>query len=395
MLRRIFISVCIMAVLGSGCGQTTVTPVTVVQQLATNTSTSRPTPTKTLTPRSTVMLVGDPTLQAASRLEFHTRTPSRTPTITRTFTRTPTPEPVASLVAHKWTTGPVLLQFGGFGGDGGPELPRALHKYVLYADGRLILSRWNWDSSSWPLQGEILEHRLSRHEICALLNTIDQTGFFDYDPSAYLPEGQWFPFDGSSTTIIEVNAWRKKEVSLYGLWHFVDQNPPLTWSVVDCEYCAPPPFITLALSQTYRLLSQYRPEKFTPYTPERLGVWIELNEQPVTDADQLWPLESPSLSKIYARSIDKGEMYGHSVVVNGEDAVRVYQMFDNTLFDSFESDRIFVEDGRKYSVFVRPLFPYEVMPDYRGEAGRIPDPSIPAPAITLACTPKDGTLPIP
>jgi hypothetical protein len=120
-----------------------------------------------------------------------------------------------------------------------------------------------------------------------------------------------------------------------------------------------------------------------------------LNEQPVTDADKLWPLKSPSLVRIYAQAIDKGEMYGHSIVVNEKDAARIYQVFDNTLFDAFDIDRIFVEDGRKYSVFVRPLVPYEVMPNYRGEAGSIPDPSIPAPTITLACTPKDGTLPIP
>lgn len=69
---------------------------------------------------------------------------------------------------------------------------------VLYADGLFIRSRW-FVSNRYEMYGRQLAHQ----EICALLNTLDQVGFLDYDHSVYMD-----PMDGAGSTIIYVNAWK-------------------------------------------------------------------------------------------------------------------------------------------------------------------------------------------
>lgn len=382
MLRKVFISVCIIAVLGSGCNQTTVTPIAAVQPLATNTSTSRPTPTKTSIPRSTVMLVGDPTLQAPSRLEFHTRTPSRTPTPTRTFTHTPTPKPVPPLIAHEWTTEPILLRFGQIGGDGADPLDYSLPSLILYSDGRLIFRQWE-KSNEDDLPVKLWEVVLNRQEMCALLNTIDQTGFLDYDPSTYLPEGQYLPFDGASDTVIEVNSWRSKQVSLNGLWVFLNGEPSMAGAIVfgDPDY-GTLPYIPGALRNTYRLLTHYKPKNVHLYQPRRLALRIEQMDEWSSFGD-IWPLTSPTLSDLYKRSSSGQDI----VITTGAETTAIYQVFGNSM-----GAKVFDENTHRYIVAARPLLPYERLgSDYAFSSVNAPTEF----KRPMSCEPSDGTLAIP
>ncbi len=242
MLRKVLVVACFMLVFGSGCHESTAIPAAMVQLLsptdtstsqpiATNTSTPQPTATMTLKPRPTLKPVGELTQQAEARADFYTLTPTRTPTPTPTVTPTPTPLPVAPLVAHDWTTEPVLLRFGQIGGDGADPLDYSLPSLILYSDGTLIYRQWA-ESSDGAGRLQLWQVDLDRQKICALLNTIDQAGFFDYDPKTYVPEGQYLSFDGSSSTVIEVNAWRSKHISLYGLWVFLNDEPSMARAIV-------------------------------------------------------------------------------------------------------------------------------------------------------------------
>jgi hypothetical protein len=367
MLQKIFISVCIIAVLSSGCNQATATPTVVVQQLPpTSTSTPRPTATKTPTPRSFFT-------------NARTRIASLTPTQTVIPTLTPTPKPVPTLVAHEWTTDPILLRFGEVDGDGAFLFESSLPSLILYSDGTLIYKEWQRVSSD-DIRIKLWQVNLSRQQICSLLNSIDQTDFFNYDPSTYLPKGKYLPFDGASDTAIEVYAWQSKQISIYGLSIYLDDKSSVADALVYSG-SATKPYIPAALRETYKLLTHFRPDGATTYQPNRLA--IRINDPAIYTRGQSWPLTSTKIIDLYNRS-DSGR---NLVIATGPESTAIYEVFDNSF-----GDKVFDAAPHFFLVTVRPLLPYE-QPEFKHSYNPIDTP--PDLRRPMSCAPNDGILPIP
>jgi len=168
-------------------------------------------------------------------------------------TTTPTPQ----LTAHPWIPEAVLIELGESGGDGnfGPYIP----DLILYADGNLIFQS----------SGGLRRKQLERQEICALLNTVEQSGFFDYDSAKddYSVDGA--PFIGGAVTRLQVNAWRSKQIALAELAIILEDPGSLAaWDA--CPDCSDAPTIPSSLRDVYQLLKHYRPGEARPYQPSRI-----------------------------------------------------------------------------------------------------------------------------
>ncbi len=362
------------------CSQTTTSePPNMIAHLPTGTtvriSTESPTPTRSVKPRKTRVPVNAATEQSQELEERYTLTPSPTPT------PTPTTTPVPPLVAHEWTTEPILLRFGQIGGDGADPLDYTLPSLTLYSDGRLFFRQWE-NLNQDDLRVKLWEAVLSRQEMCALLNAIDQTGFLDYDSSTYLPEGEYLPFDGASDTVIEVDSWRSRHISLNGLWVFLNDEPSMARGIVfgGSDY-GTLPYIPAALRNVYRLLTHYRPENVYLYQPHRLA--LRLVQPELYYSSTPWPLKSPKLSELYKRS-NAGQDF---VITMGAETAAIFEVFDNSM-----DANTFDENTDQYFVAMRPLLPYESLSsDYAFSP-------VNAPAEfrrPMHCEPSDGVLSTP
>jgi hypothetical protein len=316
-----------------------------------------------------------------------TNTPPLTPTATSqieatqaiTFRPTGTPmppTPVPTLIAHSWQPNAVLVFADDQGGDGCCEQSFP-PQFTVYADGRAFATHYSQVNDEDKQQ--ILTYQFNNTEICQLLNTIDQTGFFDYDPSTYTMDMNNPPVDGTSTTYIRVNAWRSNSIILYGLssvlrfeeeYELVENRPPF-------------PTILPALRVTHKLLFEFPINDWEVYKPERLGLWIYSKEKTIRNSIP-WPLQNYILDEMY----DETPPYTFSppsVVIRGEDAQTIYELLDNSMGAASFTDGVY-----RYSVFARPLLPYEAPPGIDEIYLDIPAPIFPTPSYSLSCQPSDG-----
>ena len=176
---------------------------------------------------------------------FPTLTPWPTLTPTLLLTPTFTPTPVPTLVAHEFSQSEPLVVMELHGGDS-PCAPISTGLgLILFPDGKLFVDRYMEDLHAFRIQTT----RLSRQETCQLLNSIDQAGFFDYDPASYIFGES--PGDGAPSIRISAQAWRSNSVDLYALREFLDHPNYFVPSAL--------PTILPALRKTYRLLADYHP----------------------------------------------------------------------------------------------------------------------------------------
>lgn len=311
------------------------------------------------------------TQEATERTPPPTKTPSLTPTITLTVGPSPTPTLtlvptiVPPLIAHTWQPDHVLVEMWHSAGDGGfsAKYPPDI---ILYANGQLILSGDVGDFTYEPMT-----KILSRPETCALLNTIDQIGYFDYDDSTY--DTGW---DGGSITYIFVSTWRLNTSRNMMLWQLVYCYPYME----TCEFTNSDLVILPAIRNTYLLLENYHVTGLQPYESDSLYVWL-MGSRMFTATPLPWPLESLSLAEL--------------VKMQNPDAVYQPIMLEGEIISEWGSmvpNGVYYEGDLSLAVYSRPSWPME----YNSTWGLdIPDPSIPPPGFTLSCSPDDGILPIP
>jgi hypothetical protein len=220
--------------------------------------------------------------------------------------------------------------------------------FTLLPSGDLYLLGTSDDSGHM-----LLTTRLPRQATCHLLNSIDQAGFFDYDPASY---PGWGPTDMGSTSI-SVHAWRANSV---GLYNFAGALREETQYQATGTPLPAFPTILPAIRATYRLLDQYDvpPGALHPLKPERLGVWLLSAREPAGAKGYVeWPLSSHTLA---ALGLVPGNTYGGggpSMILTGEDATQVY----DALGEGFSINGITVREGDKlYQAFARPLLPNEL-----------------------------------
>jgi hypothetical protein len=311
-------------------------------------------------------------------IQTATIAPSAVPSITLQYVSTPTPRPtsavIPALVAHSWKPQKVLISLGGSGGDG-PQYP-SLDDFTVYSDGQIFSLQWSTDATI-----QLMTARLPRKDLCALLNSIDQTGFFDYPSRSYVIDhkSKYTPM-GAPSFKIEVNAWRRNAGNFYNLFEYVAQFDD-TGGIqsTPCPTCEPIPTILPALRNTYRLLSTYKPANLQVYKPTALAIWV-MSIRKGKDGKP-WPLQSPKLSDLFLESAaDTTSSGGTTIHLQGVAATKVFNAFDQSIA-SYGRD--FTEGQYTFNVFAMPLLP--------GEFYSIPFEAPPL----LTCTPSDGLVPIP
>jgi hypothetical protein len=286
--------------------------------------------------------------------------------------------PVPPLTVHGWQPNAVLIYADNQGGDGccwQPSTPQ----FIVYADGRAFATRYIKVNGEYKTQ--ILTYQFNSMELCQLLNTIDQIGFFDYDPSTYNIDMNNPPVDGTSMTYIRVNAWRSNSIELYGLTsllHYEDEY-------ADIKNRPPFPTILPALRATHNLLFSFPVDSWDVYRPERLGIWIYSKEK-TTRNSIMWPLENYRLEEIYGE-LPSYTFSPQSIVIRGAEAQTIYEAIGNTM-----GDTSFTDGTYRYGIYARPLLPYETPPDADVIYPEIPAAIFPTPAYSLSCQPSDGVL---
>jgi len=315
-----------------------------------------------------------------------TRPPTRTPTsnvtplssLTPSMTSTPGP----SLTTHKWSPKTVLVKLDHNGGDKHyvNSLPP---KVVLYANGRLIVSRGFDRDGDWRTQ--LFTKVYSRQESCAVLNTIEKLGFLYYDSSTYYPQNnEFFEPEGASSASITINSWRSNFGEFHGLHNYSHGLARL-----DIPGA---PIIPPALRETYLFLYEFYPESMAIYVPQKLGLIVKRLENvrvtpdsPVVD----WPFLEISLAEI--ENITSSDFPSSKYFfVEGNLANSIYEYFGKSYSYIGEKVR---QNNRIFVVYLRPTLPYEIPQIWTWNI--LPDPRITPPDFELECYPSDGIMPIP
>ena len=273
----------------------------------------------------------------------------------------------------------MLIRFGSYGGDGGSEFKiyfETLPHFVLYSDGQLVIRK------PAPEGVQLLQARLDRSATCAVLNTIDQIGFFDYDPSAH-KNFEDLLGDGVPNTVIEVNAWRSQYADHNAIGYYIDKedDPIIKKRLSSCNQCILP-----SLRATYRFLRAYQPDQLNRYEPSQLLLVIEEENTP-SDDSLVWDIENVSLIHLYGEAEKPVK-----VMLYGADAAAVYEEWGGVIW---RNPRHYFEGKRGFLVFARPLLPYESQVSFEVYPPQLPAPDVPAAAARLICYPSDGVLEIP
>lgn len=266
--------------------------------------------------------------------------------------------------AQTWEAGPVLVAFGTFREDPAPFGVSHVPSLILYTDGRLVVH------ADEGLQ----ERHLTRQEICALLNTIEQAGFFDAEVAAFQEEINHLGLGLASTTRIEVNAWQSRGVNIDALWEAIDH--------LEVE-------VPAGLRVTFELLRDYRPQNLTPFQSEQVAVGFY--RYPAGDGPEdtaTWSLDWPTLEEMFAQAKVENRQQGWGLLLEGEAAARVEGEIHRV------DGRVFAEDGAVYFVSARPLLPYESLESALSYQAQIPSADVAITPTTLTCYASDGVLDI-
>ncbi len=253
--------------------------------------------------------------------------------------------------AHEWTAKPVLIKFGL-----DPQIPApfwvirgVVPQFVLYANGSLFITK----------DGVTQQAQLTRQEMCALLNTVEQSGFFDVDLSAYHDSLKKILIGESDFSIIEVNAWRSRSEVLE--------------IVLDYPGVATPS----ALRQVVTLLGNYLPSRLAPYQFTQIAIVI--HKYPINSPykfDKVWPASQP-LEKLFEQGTIQDEQ-NSALILTGNLAAEIWGK---------AKDGGFTENGNQYAVSMRPLLPDEPL---ESALERFSGPV--TSTVRLACSPTDGAI---
>jgi hypothetical protein len=352
LLNLIIISFCLLVC--SGCinpRQTTHTP-----------AASLSIPEITILPTST--LIANPGIQTLKRL--FTPTPSVTPVIDRTHG------------FREWFPAPILIQAGVIHDLKRDPFDRD-PSFILFADGTLI------KKSCSSLSCDYTSVKLNLKQICALMNTIEEYGFFDYDPSSYQPS-----VAGGEITYIEVSAWLNQSIALYQLKDWLE-DPNWLERLLKCDGCKSSPKIEPALSNTYWLINSFSAQGAETYHPQQLALWLSTPELGGNPVD--WALSSPSLSRLAEMSRCPDASQRQAVALNGEEAETVASYINQVTNQGLSP--IFAENSRVYQVSTRWLLPYEQAAGCGSSTNQFPSLEIPQATRLMTCRVSDGLIPTP
>jgi hypothetical protein len=196
-------------------------------------------------------------------------------------------------------------------------------RLVLYSDGQMIIPGKTYT-----------QKMLSPDEVKQFLSRLEALGFYSiesnqqHDTSDKLYNfGNNFEesYDGLSDCIV-VNAEKSRELCVY--------EPAM-------EYLVP------KMKNILRFLDKYEPAGTTPYSPDRLLVWIQSGRDPNNENlpnDAIpWPDNLPSL-----------DIFSSISYVDGETAKEIYSLFEDT-----NAGKVFTQDGKEYTMYIYVVLPHE------------------------------------
>ena len=307
--------------------------------------------------------------------------PTDTPTPEVTASETPwptaTPLPLSPLITHTWQVGPVLIQqYIYASSDGGPCLFCSFRDVptILYSDGTLIMGR------DLGAGREIVQGKLSRQQMCAVLNTIDQTGFLQLAPQ------DWYRLEtGGPSMYIDVQAWITQTISFY--------EPQFVLEAFKDE---PDTVKKLSVPKVIRdvdsLLTNLSVQNMKPYAPNRLVLFVTShNPQVWPPFDPQWPLTLKLSTVVSPTLVDETQVVPQAL--EGPQATQLYERYFRQISGDAPVD--FVEGEFIYSVSVLPLYPYESFTGRAESNPKIPSPDVTYTTKTMTCQPSDGMVPIP
>jgi hypothetical protein len=257
----------------------------------------------------------------------------------------------------------ILIEDADNGGDGGDlstfYLGRSMPGFILYMDGRLLVTEMEHYDDPDATARYYNETMLTPTEMCALLQAVQATGFLTVEGGGgftYAQDDPIYEFgdfnnfsEGAPYDIITVNGPVPKQVKVYAPY----------WPYVAAE----------GVNAMSELLSQTSAQATTLYEPERVVLWIEQGRPPwlaesVTAAP--WPEGLPALAQLVAAAGDD-----HRLLV--EDGVGpLLEAVDHRMKNS-----VFLEAGEPYWLVVRQLLPHETpdeIPSFIGAPQRLPLP---------------------
>jgi hypothetical protein len=276
-----------------------------------------------------------------------------------TTAATPTSPPVPELESHEWQPEAVLVSFGSFSGDGVSNPPAEL---TLLANGSLFVS-----------DAGLYRADLSRSEVCQLLNTIEQTGFLEYDPSVINYDAMG---DGAGGVYINVDAWKKQHFYLQLLSEFIN-------SQVDERYYTPP--ILPPIREVYQLLKSYCPNGMEP---TEFNGMLSLRAVESAGGNNIipWPTSLFSLADYYSES--NCQFIATRALSNSE--------FEDVFALTRGALNTYVSDGdRLFNIEILWLLPEQRVPACSNDPGFQPEFQITNLPETITCTPNDGILATP
>ncbi|MGB8251629.1 MAG: hypothetical protein WCF08_00305 [Anaerolineaceae bacterium] len=300
--------------------------------------------------------------------------------VERQLTPTPAVTPSIDLTRgfREWFPAPILIQTGVIHDQKRDPFDRD-PSFVLYADGTLI------KKSCATSRCETLTVKLNEKQICALLNTIELYGFFEYDPSSYQP-----PVAGGEITFIEVAAWRNQSIALYQLKDWIE-DPNWLERLLKCDGCRKSPEIKPALINTYRLIENFSPPGIGIYHPQQLALWLSYPELAGEPVD--WALGSPSLNRLAEMSRCANAGQRQAVVLRGSEAESVAGYINQVINEGLSP--IFTEDSLVYQISSRWLLPYEQAAGCGSSTNQFPSLEIPPATELMICRVSDGIIPTP
>lgn len=289
-----------------------------------------------------------PATPTATRAPSAAPAPSHTPTETplsptASPTHVPSPTRMPSPMPTSTPRKPILISFGIYGGDGGTSYDtlygREMPSLVLYSDGQLLIGHERYDAQPW-----YVEKHLTTMQMCALLQEIRATGFFEAAGDGSLCErdpiyrNAEMACMGEGEYIIAVNGRPSKLVTL---------------SKFLADSLVPP------VKSVYELLEAYRPGGMTASHPDRVILRVQQKpgedfweEQPIPPGPR-WPPGLPSLTALLAAHPE-----GIEILLAGKEASAVLSLMP------LPGASYFTENGETYFVTGRPLLPHESLDNY-------------------------------
>ncbi len=225
---------------------------------------------------------------------------------------------------------------------------------VLYEDGRLIVTAYSNTSHVNLMQ----ERHIGQSDICAIVNDIRATGFFDFDNRRFEAVSQNFnPHGYVLPKTLEVAADQHRTLA-FDSHYFLRMNEIAKSDITPYSWITVTQIVTaLSVSKDYR-----------PYQPNQTLAWIF--EQKPNEFSPLGFSSEPIIASIpgvdFITKVQQrfgNQLAQGTILFTGQSAAQLFAAFDYGALNN----KTYVIDGRKFNISVRALLPDEVAIEVNGD----------------------------